>query len=80
MLKVSKKNIVQSTRVPEIASSGTYTLYRKSSIRFFKYNCTFHLNIVGTRQATIRNRITEKSVARSDRVTSSHTCLTVNVS
>ena len=26
----------------------------------FKHNCIFHLNIVGTRQATIRNRITEK--------------------
>ena len=46
----------------------------------FKHNCIFHLNIEGKRQATIRNRITEKSVARSDGVTSSHTCLTVNVS
>ena len=52
---------------------GHLHLYRMSSILFFQNNCIFHLNIVGTRQATIRNRITEKSVARSDGVTSSHT-------
>ena len=60
MLKVSKEHIVQRTRVPEIASSGTYTLHRMSSILFFQNNCIFHLNIVGTRQATIRNSITER--------------------
>ena len=30
---------------------------------FLPNNCIFHLNIVGTRQASIRNRINEKSVA-----------------
>ena len=52
---------------------GHYNLYRKSSILFFQSNRIFHLNIVGTRQAPIRNSMTEKSVARSDSVTSSHT-------
>ena len=80
LLKVSKEHIVQRARVPEIASSGTYTLYRKSSILFFQSNCIFHLNIVGTRQATIHNRITEKSVARNDEVISSHTCPSVKLS
>ena len=59
MLKVSKERIVHYTRVPEIAPSGTYSLHRMSSILFFQNNCIFHLNIVGTRQATIRNRITK---------------------
>ena len=62
-LKVSKEHIVRRTRVPEIASSGTYTLYKKSSILFFQSNCIFHLTIVGTRQATIYYKITENSVA-----------------
>ena len=60
-------------KVPEIVSSGTYTLYKKSSILSFKKSRIFHLNILGTRQAIIHNRITEKSLARSDEVTSSHT-------
>ena len=74
LLKVRKEHIVQSAKVPEIASSGTYTLYRKSSILFFQSNCIFHLNIVGTRQATIRNKMTVKGVARNDEVISRHAC------
>ena len=53
---------MQRAKVPEIASSGTYTLYRMSSTLSFQNNRIFHLNSVGTRQATIHNRITEKSV------------------
>ncbi len=48
-------------------------LYKKSSIPFFPSNRIFHLNIVGTRQAIIRNKMTEKDVARNDEVISSHT-------
>jgi len=73
LLNIRKEHIVQSIIVPEIASSGTYILHRMSSILFFQNNCIFHLNSVGTRQATIHNSITEKSVARSDGVTSSNT-------
>ena len=68
--KSKQERIVQRAIVPEIVSSGTYTLYRMSSILFLQNNCIFLLNIVGTRQATIHNSITEKSVARSDGVTS----------
>jgi len=42
----SKERFVQRSRV--------------SAILFFQNNWIFHLNIVGTRQATIRNRITER--------------------
>ena len=80
LLKVSKERIVQSARVPEIVSSGTYNFCEKSSILIFPSNCIFHLNVVGTRQATIRNRMTEKSVARNDEVISSHTCPSVMMS
>jgi len=65
---------VQRARVPEIAFSGTHNLYRKSSILFFQNNRILRLNIVGTRQAIIRNRMIEKGVASSYGVTSSHTC------
>ena len=65
LLNISKEHIVQRARVPEIASSGTYTLHGMSSILFFRNNCIFHLNSVGTQQATIRNSITENSVARN---------------
>ena len=65
--------------VPEIVSSGTYNLCRKASILFFWSNCIFHLNI-RTRQVCNQNKITGKSVARSDGVTSSHTCPLVKVS
>jgi hypothetical protein len=37
------------------------------------------LNIVGTRQASIHNKIAEKGVSRSDGVTSRHTCPSVKV-
>ena len=42
------------------------------SILSFKRNSIFHLNVEGTLQAIIHKRITEKGMARSDEVTSSH--------
>jgi len=33
---------IESTRVPEIASSGTYMLHKKSSILFFQSNRIIH--------------------------------------
>jgi len=60
LLKVSKERSVQRTKVPEIVSSGTYKLCRMSFILFFQSNSIFHLNNVGTRQAIIRNSITER--------------------
>jgi len=72
LLKVSEKRIVQRAKVPEIVSSGTYTLYRKLSILFFSSNCIFHLNVVGTRQAKIHNKVTEQDMHRNDEVISMH--------
>ena len=51
LAKSKQEHFVQRARVPEIASSGTYTsLYEKTSILFFQRNCIFHLYSVGTRQ------------------------------
>ena len=77
LIKKCRETNVQRARVPEISSSGTYTLHRKASIIFFQSNCIFHLSIVGTRQAINRNRITEKGEARSDEVASCLTCPSV---
>ena len=43
---------------------------RKPSILFFQRNRIVRLSIVGMRRATIRNKMTEKVVSRSDGVTS----------
>lgn len=49
---------------------GHLLLFQKLSILFFQSNRIFHLSIVGTRQATIYNNMTEKATSRNDEVIS----------
>ena len=55
---------------PKLYLRALTRLYKKPCILFFQNNRIFHLSIVGTRQANIRNKMAEKIVSRSDKVTS----------